>query len=60
LGVLRNLFSGTFEQFCQPVSKHIVEVSLGDIALFPIKHTRNPLRKGLEVHPTAEFNATVK
>jgi hypothetical protein len=63
LGVLKNLYTCLREAapakagrnllaFCYYVSKHITEATLGD-RMLPIKNNKEPLCKGLEVHPTA-------
>jgi hypothetical protein len=52
LGVLENLYSGTFNRFAAPLPS-ILPKSPWVTRLLPIKHIKKPHCKGLEAHSTA-------
>jgi len=51
-GVLEDPYSGTFERLVAQ-SLSILQALAGWHRTLPIKHVKNPLRKGLEAHPAA-------
>jgi hypothetical protein len=48
-----NLYSGNLYTFDYLLSKCMAEATLWGYCMFPIKHFKEPLGKGLETHSTA-------